>query len=114
MNRKRRQLAPFPSLPTRWLVSRTPDRLSWALSVFQQRESLMEPAGRRPVVDVAWSDRTMVHQSAVDRAKVLQRLRISDTGFRLLTRLAAIAVLVILSGIIFSLVWGSSLALSKF
>jgi len=66
------------------------------------------------VVDVALSDRTMLEQSAADRAKVLQRLRISDAGFRLLTRCAAIAVLVILGGIIFSLVWGSSLALSKF
>src|SRR5262245_38865451 len=80
----------------------------------QQRESLMEPAGRRPVVDVALNDRSMVVQSAADRAKVLEKLRLSDTSFRWLTRGAAIAVLVLLGAIIGSLIWGSSLAFSKF
>jgi phosphate transport system permease protein len=50
----------------------------------------------------------------VDRTKVLQRLRFSDIAFRLLTRSAAIAVLIILGGIIFSLVYGSLPALSTF
>lgn len=49
-----------------------------------------------------------------DRSKVLAKLKLTDTAFRHLTRASAIAVLVILSGIIFSLVWGSSLAWSKF
>ncbi|MGE0751485.1 MAG: phosphate ABC transporter permease subunit PstC [Variibacter sp.] len=50
----------------------------------------------------------------VERAKVLQRLRTSDATFRLLTRSAAIAVLVILSGIILSLIHGSWPALQAF
>jgi len=50
----------------------------------------------------------------VDRAKVLQRLRMSDALFRGMTRLAAIAVLIILSGIIASLVYGSWPALRTF
>jgi phosphate transport system permease protein len=50
----------------------------------------------------------------VDRTKVLQRLRFSDIGFRLLTRSAAIAVLIILGGIIFSLVYGSLPAMKAF
>src|SRR5687767_4067665 len=79
-----------------------------------QREGLMEPAGRRPVVDVALGGRTIVEQSATERAKVLQRLRLSDDGFRWLTRAAAMTVLILLGAIIGSLVWGSSLAFSKF
>ena len=74
----------------------------------------MQGAGRRPVVDVALQDRAMTVQSASERARVLERLRISDAGFRILTRSAAIAVLIILGGIIVSLVYGSSLALNKF
>ncbi|MGE0524522.1 MAG: phosphate ABC transporter permease subunit PstC [Variibacter sp.] len=50
----------------------------------------------------------------VERAKVLQRLRTSDAAFRLLTRSAAVAVLVILSGIIVSLIHGSLPALQTF
>ena len=47
-------------------------------------------------------------------AKVLQRLRLRDAVFRHLTRAAAITVLVILSGIIISLVYGSLPALRTF
>ena len=50
----------------------------------------------------------------VDRSKVLQRLRLGDIAFRFLTRSAAIAVLIILSGIIVSLVYGSLPALSTY
>jgi phosphate transport system permease protein len=50
----------------------------------------------------------------VERAKVLQRLRLGDAAFRWLTRLAAITVLIILSGIIVSLVHGSLPALRTF
>jgi phosphate transport system permease protein len=50
----------------------------------------------------------------VNRTKVLQRLRMSDIAFRLLTRSAAIAVLIILGGIIFSLVYGSLPAMKAF
>jgi phosphate transport system permease protein len=49
-----------------------------------------------------------------DRAKVLQRLRIGDIFYHQLTRAAAIAVLVILGGIIISLIHGSWLALKTF
>ena len=46
--------------------------------------------------------------------EVLDRLRLGDTVFRLLTRAAAIGVLVILGGVIFSLVDGSLPALRAF
>ena len=49
-----------------------------------------------------------------ERGRVLQRLRLRDAAFRHLTRGAAIAVLIILGGIIVSLVHGSWLALSTF
>jgi phosphate transport system permease protein len=49
-----------------------------------------------------------------DRLKLLKRLRAGDTFFRHLTRAAAIAVLVILSGIIVALIHGSWPALSTF
>lgn len=50
----------------------------------------------------------------VDRAKVLQRLRVGDAVFRHLTRTAAIMVLIILGGIIVSLLMGSWPALRAF
>ncbi|HEV8467026.1 MAG TPA: phosphate ABC transporter permease subunit PstC [Pseudolabrys sp.] len=50
----------------------------------------------------------------VDRAKALQRLRLGDVVFRHITRAAALAVLIILGGIIVSLVWGSLPALRTF
>jgi len=66
------------------------------------------------VADIALRGESLSVVNAADRGKVLQKLRLSDIGFRFITRAAAIAVLVILGGIIVSLVWGSSLALSKF
>src|ERR1700693_5748926 len=74
----------------------------------------MQPAGRRPVVDVALQGRTISVAEQVDRAKVLQRLRLGDAGFRQLTRAAAITVLIILGGIIVSLVHGAWPALRAF
>src|ERR1035438_3599302 len=74
----------------------------------------MQPAGRRPVVDVALQGRTISVAEQVDRAKVLQRLRLGDAGVRHLTRAAAITVLIILGGIIVSLVYGSLPALRAF
>jgi phosphate transport system permease protein len=59
------------------------------------------------VVDVALQGSGISVAEQVDRAKVLRRLRMGDVGFRNLTRIAAVAVLVILGGIIFSLVYGS-------
>jgi len=75
----------------------------------------MNSSGRRPVVDVAYQGGGVISAAEkVDRAKVLQKLRFGDTAFRYLTRAAAIAVLVILSGIIVSLVYGSLPAMQKF
>jgi len=48
------------------------------------------------------------------RQKVLARLRFTDNAFRLVTRAAAIAVLVILGGVIISLLVGSLPALRSF
>ncbi len=50
----------------------------------------------------------------VDRARVLRRLQLGDATFRLVTRAAAIAVLLILGGIIISLIQGSLPALGTF
>jgi phosphate transport system permease protein len=66
------------------------------------------------VVDVALQSGNIAVAEKVDRAKVLKRLRLGDTAFRHLTRLAAITVLVILGGIIVSLVIGSWPALRQF
>jgi phosphate transport system permease protein len=67
------------------------------------------------VVDVAYQGSGAISAAEkVDRAKVLERLRFSDASFRWLTRVAAITVLIILSGIIISLVHGSWPALHKF
>ena len=51
---------------------------------------------------------------ATSRSKALAKLQLGDAVFRQLTRLAAFAVLVILSGVIFSLVIGSWPALREF
>jgi phosphate transport system permease protein len=48
------------------------------------------------------------------RAKVLDRLRVGDVVFRSITRLAAIAVLVILGGVIVALISGALPALQRF
>jgi phosphate transport system permease protein len=74
----------------------------------------MQPTGRRPVVEVALQGGAIAVAQQVDRGKVLQRLRLRDTGFRYLTRAAALAVLIILTGIIVSLVHGSLPALRTF
>ena len=66
------------------------------------------------MVDVALQGTGISAADHVDRAKVLQRLRLGDVVFRHITRAAALAVLIILGGIIVSLVWGSLPALSTF
>src|SRR5262245_30575160 len=75
---------------------------------------MMEPAGRRPVVDVALRGQAASVADVPSRARVLSRLRMSDTGFRWLTKLAAIGVLVILGGVMVSLVIGATPALRAF
>src|SRR5215467_497060 len=74
----------------------------------------MQPARRRAVVDVALQG-DAVETSAVEaRARALNRLRIADMLFRVLTRAAAIGVLVILGSVIISLIDGSLPALRAF
>ena len=71
-------------------------------------------AGRRSVVDVALQGGALVSAEAVQRARVLDRLRLSDTAFRHVTRAAAIGVLVLLSAVIVSLIGGATPALRTF
>jgi phosphate transport system permease protein len=66
------------------------------------------------MVDVALQGGVLSVADRVDRSKVLQRLQLRDLIFRQLTRAAAIAVLVILSGIIISLIHGSLPAMRTF
>ena len=74
----------------------------------------MQPARRRFVVDVALQGDAVAADAIAARAKALNRLRIGDVAFRLLTRAAAIGVLVILGGVILSLISGSLPALRAF
>jgi len=66
------------------------------------------------VVDVLFSEPLAIAAAASARTKVLDRLRLGDTVFRHLTRAAAIAVLLILSGVIISLIDGSMPAFRAF
>ena len=66
------------------------------------------------MVDVAFESGALSVTQAPDRAKILQRLRLTDAGFRHLTRLSAITVLIILGGIIVSLIHGSWPTWQKF
>src|ERR1700730_2464139 len=74
----------------------------------------MQPAGSPPVTDLALRSNSLSVCEAPSRAKVLVRLRRSDDLFRILTRGAALAVLVILGGVIVSLIIGSIPALRAF
>src|SRR5215472_7287550 len=77
-------------------------------------ESPMQSTGRRSVADVALQGTGISNAAQLDRAKVLQRLRLGDAAFRHITRAAAATVLAILGGIIVSLIWGSLPALRAF
>ncbi len=74
----------------------------------------MGPRGSEPVTDVALQGGAVPVAQPIDRAKALQRLRLGDIVFRHLTRAAAYAVLLILTGIIISLIHGSWPALHTF
>src|SRR5260370_2261690 len=74
----------------------------------------MQPARRRSVVDVALQGDAVETYAVAARAKALSRLRTADILFRVLTRAAAIAVLVILGGVIISLIDWSLPALRAF
>ena len=66
------------------------------------------------VVDVALRSDVIEGYDVAVRAKALNRLRVIDIVFRVLTRLAALTVLIILGGVIISLVDGSLPALRAF
>jgi phosphate transport system permease protein len=74
----------------------------------------MLPSRRRPVVNVAVHSAVVEAGLPTDRGRMLRRLRQGDATFRIVTRAAAIAVLVLLSGIIVSLVHGSWPAMKAF
>jgi len=74
----------------------------------------MDTSRRLSVADVAIQDRRFIAAMGASRAKVLDRLRLGDAAFRQLTRAAAIAVLVLLSAVIISLIRGSIPALKTF
>ena len=66
------------------------------------------------VVDVALQSDVIEGYDVAVRAKALNRLRVIDVVFRVLTRLAALTVLIILGGVIISLIDGSLPALRAF
>jgi phosphate transport system permease protein len=66
------------------------------------------------VVDLALQGGMMASSTVTTRSKVIARLRLGDVVFHHLTRAAAVMVLLILSGVIFSLVLGSLPALREF
>ena len=66
------------------------------------------------MVDVALRGDAVEPDAVAARAKALNRLRMADILFRVLTRVAAIGVLVILGGVIISLIDGSLPALRAF
>ena len=66
------------------------------------------PSTRRQLVtDIALQGTAIEMEEAPSRAKVLRRLRLGDTVFRIITRTAAITVLLLLGGVIVALVSGS-------
>jgi phosphate transport system permease protein len=67
----------------------------------------MPPARRRLVTDIALQGTAIEVEEAPSRAKVLRRLRLGDAFFRILTRTAALTVLLLLSGVIVALISGS-------
>jgi phosphate transport system permease protein len=78
------------------------------------KETQMQPAGRGPVVDATLQGDVLDTGVQSVRLKALDRLRISDAIFHVLTRSAAIGVLILLGGVIFSLIVGSIPAFKAF
>src|SRR5579862_8194002 len=74
----------------------------------------MPSAGRRSVVDVALQSAGLAEPAAATRARTLVKLRLTDSIFHQITRAAAIGVLIILGGVIFSLFSGALPALREF
>jgi phosphate transport system permease protein len=74
----------------------------------------MQPARRRPVVDVALQGGTLVEPAPLSRDKVLRRLRLGDALFHNCTLAAALAVLLLLGGVMLALVMGALPAFKTF
>ncbi len=66
------------------------------------------------MADIALPAENATTLASSTRARALARLRLGDIGFRVLTRMAAIAVLIILGAVILSLIQGSLPALQAF
>ena len=66
------------------------------------------------MVDVALRGEGSFVADVPSRAKVIARLRLGDTAFHFLTKAAAVGVLIILGGVMFSLVVGALPALREF
>src|SRR5262249_27349775 len=78
------------------------------------RRAGMQPIRRRSVVDVALQGDVVEACGVAARARALNRVRCIDIGFRVLTRAAALGVLVLLGGVIITLIDGSLPALRAF
>jgi phosphate transport system permease protein len=74
----------------------------------------MKSPGVDVVADIALQESTTEAPDVVERARVLNKLRISDIAFAQITRAAAIFVLIMLGGVIASLCVGSIPALQQF
>jgi phosphate transport system permease protein len=66
------------------------------------------------LVDVALEAQNLAHPPVASRSKALAKLRLADAAFFQVTRGCALAVLVILGGIIVSLIYGATPALRQF
>jgi phosphate transport system permease protein len=66
------------------------------------------------VVDVALEAKNLAHPAIASRSKALARMRLGDATYFQLTRGCAVAVLIILGGIIVSLIYGAAPALRTF
>jgi phosphate transport system permease protein len=74
----------------------------------------MVPSEDRSVADIALRNENLAVETIRSRSQVLQRLRFGDNAFRWTTRLCAIAVLLLLGGVIIALIDGSMMALKTF
>src|ERR1041385_7923453 len=91
----------------RRLVPRPQGRSSGSPATPRTQGRHMLPIGRRSVVDVAFQGAAVSQPAVASRARILNRLRLTDAVFHHLTRAAAIGVLVLLGGVIVSLIIGS-------
>jgi phosphate transport system permease protein len=79
-----------------------------------QPGALNVPSEKRSVVDVALRSEAFLAEQVQSRAAALKKLSFRDKIFHWLTRLSAIGVLLLLSGVIIALLEGSMMALRAF